>query len=261
MDKKKGFEMSIIYEPKGRAREYSLLAANIYDGCEHGCRYCYVPGILRKDREAFHKAITARKDVVGRVEADAKKLACTDKRVLLCFACDPYQPIDNELQLTRDVIRILRGHHIPFQVLTKGGMRSARDFDLYEKYDAFATTLTFLNPADSIEWEPCAPLPADRIKAIKEAKAAGLQTWVSLEPVIDPAQSINIIHETCGFVDHYKIGKWNHDGRAEEIDWQLFGKVAIALCKQYGKTYYVKKDLWKYLDGVEFTNTDTRIVV
>ena len=40
--------MSIIYEPRGKAREYSELAANLYTGCSHGCRYCYCPAILRK---------------------------------------------------------------------------------------------------------------------------------------------------------------------------------------------------------------------
>ena len=31
--------MSIIYEPRGKAREYSELAVNLYTGCSHGCRY------------------------------------------------------------------------------------------------------------------------------------------------------------------------------------------------------------------------------
>lgn len=38
--------MRIIYEPKGRAREYANLAANLYSGCIHGCVYCYVPQFL-----------------------------------------------------------------------------------------------------------------------------------------------------------------------------------------------------------------------
>ena len=250
----------IIYEPKGRAKEYSLLAVNIYNGCEHGCRYCYVPPILRLEREAFHKVVAAREGVIKQVEADAAKIACTDRRVLLCFTCDPYQPLDGELQLTRRVIQILRTHRVPFQVLTKGGMRAARDFDLYNRWDVFATTLTFLDPADSIEWEPCAPLPADRIAAIKAAKERGLQTWVSLEPVIDCTQSVEIIKQTHEIVDHYKIGVWNHDTRAMLIDWRNFGYRAIELCEKYGKTYYVKNDLAKYLKGVKFTNTDTRTV-
>jgi len=253
--------MAIIYEPKGRAKEYSLLALNVYNGCEHGCKYCYVPAILRRDREAFHGVIAERKDLIRRLKIDAAKLACTDRLILLCFTCDPYQVLDEHLGLTRQVLQILKRHHIPFQVLTKGGMRAARDFDLYDKYDAFATTMTFLNPGDSAEWEPFAAPPAERIEAIKAAKEKGIQTWVSLEPVIDTLQSSETIWQTHEFVDHYKIGKWNYDERSKIIDWRQFGIMAIGLCEQFGKTYYVKNDLAKYLNGVKFTNTDTRIVV
>jgi hypothetical protein len=50
--------MKIIYEPRGAAREYSPLAANLYRGCIHGCKYCYAPACLRlpADRRAeFHR--------------------------------------------------------------------------------------------------------------------------------------------------------------------------------------------------------------
>ena len=45
--------MSIIYQPKGKAREYSPLAANLYLGCNHGCKYCYAPSIRFQTRQDF----------------------------------------------------------------------------------------------------------------------------------------------------------------------------------------------------------------
>lgn len=36
-------KIQTIYEPSGKAREYSPLALNLYKGCDHGCNYCYVP--------------------------------------------------------------------------------------------------------------------------------------------------------------------------------------------------------------------------
>lgn len=215
------------------------------------------------DKKTFHMAASVRSNVLKQVEKDAAKIACTDKRVLLCFTTDPYQPLDDELQVTRKVVKILKKYSIPFQILTKGGRRAVRDFDLYEKYDAFATTLTFLDPDDSAKWEPGASSPADRLEAIKAAHEKGIQTWASLEPVIDPDQSLDIISMTHEIVDHYKIGKWNHAaGKVEfdAIDWRDFGIKAIAVCEAYGVSYYIKNDLAKYLDGVKFTNTDTRCV-
>lgn len=40
--------MNVIYEPKGRAREYAPLACNLYMGCTHGCKYCYAPACMYK---------------------------------------------------------------------------------------------------------------------------------------------------------------------------------------------------------------------
>ena len=80
-----------------------------------------------------------------------------------------------ELQITRQAIHILKGYGINFQILTKGGMRAARDFDLYGTGDAFASTLTFLVDKDSKTWEPNAPLPDDRIEAIKLAHSKGIK--------------------------------------------------------------------------------------
>jgi len=253
--------MIVIYEPKGRALEYSLLAINHYKGCYHGCSYCYAASQVRRwGDDSFHKVQTARPGVIEALKKQAPEFACTDKRVLLCFTTDPYQPLDDELRLTRQVIKILRKYSIPFQVLTKGGMRAVKDFDLYGKCDSFATTMTFMDTADSLELEPQAATPDDRIKAINRAHEKGIQTWVSLEPVIDPAQSLDIISMTYKIVDLYKIGKLNHIKPPAPIDWLDFGRKAIAMCEAYGVKYYVKDDLAKHLSGVEFTSTDTRRV-
>ena len=40
--------MKVIYEPKGRAKEYAELAVNLYNGCSHGCEYCYARKIANR---------------------------------------------------------------------------------------------------------------------------------------------------------------------------------------------------------------------
>jgi|GEM_PF-5370738 len=57
--------------------------------------------------------------------------------------------------------------------------------------------------------------------------------------------------EPSGFIDKE---------REAQIDWRRFGAEAIELCEKYGKRYYIKYDLARHLDGIEFTNTDTRKV-
>lgn len=253
--------MQTIYEPTGRALEYSLLACNLYTGCSHGCSYCFAPGCLHRTREAFHANVQPRPGIIEALRKSAPLYAGTDRRVLLCFTCDPYSPEAAASGVTRLALEILQEHGIPWQILTKGGTLSCADFDLYGPNDAFATTMTFLSDSDSFKWEPGAAMPLCRIAAIQEANSRGIDTWVSLEPVIDPEQSLAVIRRTHEFVNLYKVGVLNHDKeRAAQTDWRRFGVQAIELCEGYGKAYYIKHDLAKYLDGVKYTNTDTRRV-
>ncbi len=250
--------MGIIYIPRGRAQEYSLLALNHYRGCGHRCSYCYAADMACAFGQGPFNHPAAKPAALQAVEREAPRYACTPKRVLLSFMCDPYQPIDKDLQLTRQVIQILKSHKIPIQILTKGGLAAVRDFDLYSDSDAFASTLTFIDQARSKEWEPGAAPPSERIEAIKEAHRLGIETWVSLEPVIDADESLAIIDQTHEFVDLYKIGKLNH--RKSDIDWHKWAINALSLCQRYGKKYYIKNDLARDLRDVKFENTDTRII-
>ncbi len=255
--------MNVIYEPRGRALEYAYLACNLYGGvCPHRCSYCYIPPATRKSRAQWEATPWyVRKDVVKWLERDAERLSGTDRRVLLCFHCDPYTPSAASFGVTRQALKILRAHNVPFQVLTKGGGFAVRDFDLYGPHDAFATTMTFMDPNCSEVYEPGATLPSNRIQAIMEAHRRGIHTWVSLEPVLAPSESLAVIERTHEYVDLYKVGKLNHDPQREaKIDWRAFGARAIELCEKYGKRYYIKEDLAKHLDGIGFTNTDTRKV-
>jgi len=136
-----------------------------------------------------------------------------------------------------------------FQILTKNGNLATRDFDLYKKKDTYAITLTFDNEKDSKTIEPKADIPQDRIKSLKKAHKLGIQTWVSLEPVIIPSQSLNLIDLTHDFVDLYKVGKLNGYPKIEsKINWREFGKKAINKLREYNKNFYIKKDLKKYLE-------------
>lgn len=248
--------MGVIYEPSGKAREYCELSVNLYTGCGHGCSYCYAPACLHKSRQEF-TAAKERKLILDNIAKEAARY--TGRECLLCFTCDPYQALDVELQTTRYAIKLLQENGVKVAILTKGGKRSERDFDILAKnknLSKFGATLTFVSDKDSLKWEPDAALPGERFDALKKAHNAGITTWASLEPVIDPAQSLQIIHETKDFVDIFKVGKWNHDSDASKINWYGFAREAKELLDDYGKTYYIKKDLAKYLDIKEPQNNN-----
>jgi len=231
--------LQAIYEPKGRAGEYAKLAVNLYRGCTHGCTYCYAPQVLHMEKGEFHSRCIERPGILDKLKHDARLLRGTSEPVLLCFSCDPYQPGEHA---TRVALSIMREFDIPFNVLTKGYM-AWRDFDLYTEQDCFGVTLTFDDAGDSTEWEPSAALPSDRIANLHRADAKGIRTWVSLEPVIDPAQTLRLVDLTHEYVDHYKVGKLNYHPLAKTIDWAKFLREVKAKLDGYGADYYIKADL------------------
>jgi DNA repair photolyase len=242
---------SLIYEPRGRAHEYADLACNIYKGCDHACVYCYAPSATYMQRPDFEISKPRSSDFLAKLEKEARAYGAANckKQILLCFTCDPYQTLDASTKTTREVIKIFKRNNLRFVTLTKGGNRALRDIDLFGPLDAFASSLTLLDTQQSEKWEPGAASPQNRIDTIREFYACGITTWVSLEPVIDPEQSVEIIRQTSAFVDLFKVGKLNYHPRSKEIDWRKFTHDAVDLLQSLGKSYYVKNDLEQFLDG------------
>ena len=262
--------MRIIYEPRGRALEYAPLAVSLYRGCSHGCTYCFAPDSTKTPIEKFRQPY-ARKDALKLLARDCEDLvrAGDTREILMSFTTDPYQPLDEEHHLTRSAIQILIDFARPFSILTKGGRRSTPDFDLMATRPdlcRYGTTLTFDNPEDSREFEPDAALPHSRLAALIYAKKKGIRTWVSLEPVIYPEQTIRLIqmtldlsHQGPGIVDEYRIGKINHiESDITDQEWVKFARDAKTLLDEYGCRYVFKKDLQPYLRTAAFLDTISR---
>jgi len=237
-----------IYEPRGRAGEYAPLAVNLYNGCGHGCTYCYAPDATFQDRKEFYTG-QPRPNIIEKLMKDAPKAAADGAKgnVLLCFTCDPYQPINDIHQLTRRAILILHSHCFNVTILTKGGRRAEADFDLLLPGDEFATTLTFWDSQKSLQWEPYAATPVERIQSLKIAHSRSIRTWVSLEPVIEPKETLELIRMTHTFVDLFKVGTLNNHPHASKIDWPKFANDATNLLEELDCRFYLKKDLRRYL--------------
>lgn len=238
--------MNVVYEPKGRAREYSELACNLYRGCTHGCRYCYAPACMRTTGEKWHEKAEPRPDVIAQFEKDAEKLRGDQRRILFCFLCDPYQPLERTERLTRQALQIIAKQGLNSQVLTKGcADLIMEDMELMKAARTqLGITLCFSDDAARKEWEPNASTINDRLTVLKAAHKEGVFTWVSLEPVIDPAQALDVIKIAHGYVDFWKVGKLNHMKAIEQtVNWEKFLYDAEQLLSKIGARYYIKNDL------------------
>ncbi len=229
--------MKPIYTPKGAAAEYGDYAVNIYTGCPHRCYYCFAPQVLHRDREAFHSCVEPRKDIVRELRKQLEREQITGKLIHLCFTCDPY-PTGYDTTATREVIHALKeyGNHV--QILTKGD--GSRDFDLLDDGDWYGVTISS-GMSMSGTAEPSAISPASRLYNLAAAKCRGINTWVSFEPVICPADVLECIRKYAAFFDKVKIGKLNY--HPSDIDWVRFGREAEALCREVGLDYYIKDSL------------------
>ncbi len=199
-------------------------------------------------RAEFNEGATPRRDYLARLEKDAVKYCAINckEQVMLSFTTDPYHPGDTGL--TRETLEVLKFYGLSFCTLTKGGRRALRDLDLFRPaLDAFASSLTSLDEAESLRWEPNAAVPSDRIATLREFHDAGIFTWASLEPVFNTEATIEIIRKTHKYVDLFKIGRINYSKLTQLTNWRQFTERVLEALKETGAGYFIKKDLQSYL--------------
>lgn len=226
--------MKPIYEPKGKAKEYGDYAINIYTGCPHRCFYCFAPNVLHREREKFHSCVAPRENIVEETRKQIEREGITGKLIHLCFTCDPY-PMGYDSTATREIIKVLKesGNHV--QILTKGDGR--RDFDLLDENDWYGVTFS----GSIVEEEPNARDRFYRMGDLRMAKALGIKTWVSFEPVVNAESVLVSLAYYSKSFDKVKIGKLNY--HPSDIDWADFGRKAEEICKLRGIDYYIKDSL------------------
>jgi len=262
--------LEIIYAPKGPAQEYAEinqgdgngLAVNLYKGCTHGCKYCYVPsttywrvqgGDLRTRTMRFHADRVARPEALDMFTRDCEKLQAEDSKspIFMSFTCDPYQYGTESDDLTRQALLVASKYGRRISLLTKAGSVGRQDLDLFAQHRddliwEYGVSLVFRAGLQRSKWEPNAAPYRERWHALRDAHERGCRTWVSLEPVINPEQTLAIIRETRDIVGHYKIGKINgHDQHTKAIeraiDWHDFRRQVKETCDE--GSYTLKKSL------------------
>ena len=239
----------VIYEPKGSAKEYADLALNLYIGCNHSCKYCFVPGVCKMNREDFNTLVASKKDIIERLKRDLRLIEKNEEfpkvPVLMSFTSDPYQFLEEELKLTRTAIKLLNSFDFPARILTKGNKLVQRDFDVLSdfKKNEFGITLVMLNEDLQKEWEPFAASPKQRIENLRRAKKRNIKTWLSLEPIIDLQEALDVIDNTYEFTDFYGVGKLNYNKHQKTINWKEVKEKVEEKLNQYSKKYMIHKSL------------------
>ncbi len=259
----KAVNKNLIYEPGG-ITEFARLALNREVGCPHGCRYCYGPASFRVARENWTTS-RAKADYLLNLLAsvkDREKKHLPRHQVLLEYSGDVYaNPNDT---LTARTIRILHDSDYGVCVLTKNPTNALKDIMLFDpRIDCLGVSLSTFDEAEIAYWEHDAPHPSTRLAALKEFYSAGIYTWISQEPIISPASSLQVIERTHAYVDHYKSGLMTTRGQRlpdgyydGSFDWTVYTADFIARCESYKRTWYAKHTLWKFMPDPHYTPTD-----
>ncbi len=157
---------------------------NCYTGCAHACVYCYARFMQR-----FHPHAEPWGKFVD-VKANAPEVLARQLRrlppgsVFTCSACDGWQPIERQCELTRRCCRLLLEAGFRLNVLTKSEL-VLRDLDVFAGRDVqLGVTITTPDEARARTWEPKASPVAARLGVLKQAKAAGLRTAVMFGPLL-----------------------------------------------------------------------------
>ena len=169
--------------------EYSL---NAYRGCEHGCIYCYArpshaylnlsPGL------DFETRLFAKPDAAKLLRSELAKRSYECSPIALGSNTDPYQPIEREWKITRQILEVLAECKHPLSIVTKSALIE-RDIDLLsqlardELVQVFISVTT-LDAELARKLEPRASSPRRRLQAIKRLNEAGVPCGMFVAPVI-----------------------------------------------------------------------------
>jgi DNA repair photolyase len=165
---------------------------NPYQGCEHGCIYCYArPTHAYHDLSPgldFETKLFAKPNAPALLRAELAKRGYRCDPIALGTNTDPYQPIEREWKVTRGILEVLTEHEHPFTIVTKSALVE-RDLDLIapmalKNMARVYISITTLDRELARSLEPRAAAPPRRLQAIKTLSAAGVPVGVLAAPVI-----------------------------------------------------------------------------
>jgi len=165
---------------------------NPYQGCEHGCIYCYArPSHAYLDLSPgldFETKLFAKPNAAQLLRAELSRPGYRCEPIALGTNTDPYQPIEREWKITRGIIGILAQCEHPLTITTKGVLVE-RDIDLLAPMAAKRLvrayiSIAMLDPELARKLDPRAPAPKRRLQMIKALADAGIPVGVSVAPVI-----------------------------------------------------------------------------
>jgi len=165
---------------------------NPYRGCEHGCVYCFArPTHNYMGLSAgldFESKLFAKPDAPRLLEKELAKEGYQPKTIAIGTNTDPYQPIEKQWRIMREILEVLEAYDHPVGIVTKSAL-VMRDIDILSRMAEkglakVALSVTTLDRKLARAMEPRAATPPRRLETIRALSEAGIPTSVMIGPVI-----------------------------------------------------------------------------
>ena len=177
---------------------YSL---NPYQGCEHGCIYCYA----RNTHEYwgfnagldFERTILVKRKAPELLEQHLRSRNWEAETIVLSGNTDCYQPAEKKFKITRNCLEIFLKYRHPVGIITKNAL-ILRDMDLISELNAqqlitVNISITTLEEKTRRLLEPRTATIKKRLDTVRALSDAGVPVTVMIAPVIPGLNSHEII--------------------------------------------------------------------
>ena len=155
-------------------------ALNPYSGCAHGCVYCYAPEVTHAEWGGW-RIPKAKMNIARRL---ALELPNIEGVIGIGTVTDPYQPVESELELTLQCLKVLKDRGFRIHMHTKSDL-ILRDIDLLSEMECtVGITITGIEERESKMTEPGAPMPSRRLEAISKLADVGINVYALVGPVL-----------------------------------------------------------------------------
>lgn len=177
-----------------------MLSINPYQGCEHGCLYCYA----RNAHEYygfsagldFERKIIVKRNAASLLEKFFNKKGYIPSAIMMSGNTDCYQPIERKLKITRSLLEVFLKFKHPVSIISKNNLM-LRDIDILKelaKLDLVhvAVTLNSLNESLRQKLEPRTVTGQSRIRLISKLTEENIPVSLMYAPIIPGLNSDEI---------------------------------------------------------------------
>lgn len=169
-----------------------MYSMNPYQGCEHGCLYCYA----RTTHEYwgysagldFERKILVKKNAPRLLEEAFRKKSWEPSPIMLSGNTDCYQPVEKKLEITRGILEVCLKYRHPVSLITKNAL-IVRDLDILSELAKLnlvhvMITITSLDEDLRLKLEPRTATYKNRMKTVKILSDACVPVGVMNAPII-----------------------------------------------------------------------------